>query len=86
MSEKGKHWGGRKKEKKSLVYIFKTTRISIDCEKSSKKKEETAQYLDNEARLMLLGEYHQKNLIRGQGYILDNNNSQGWIKVHVKIG
>lgn len=83
MSEKGKHWGGKKK----VLFTSSRLRISIDCEKSS-KKEETAQCLDNGARrLMLLGDYHQKNLIRARLYVY-------WIiiihkagiKVHVKIG
>lgn len=78
--------GKKKREKESCLHLQDYKNIDRLREELEKKEEETAQYLDNEARLMLLGEYHQKNLIRGQGYILDNNNSQGWIKVHVKIG
>lgn len=80
---KRKTLGGKEK----VLFTSSRLRISIDCEKSS-KKEETAQCLDNGAsRLMLLGDYHQKNLIRARLYVY-------WIiiihkagiKVHVKIG
>jgi hypothetical protein len=80
---KRKTLGGKKK----VLFTSWRLRISIDCEKSS-KKEETAQYLDNGGppphafRRLPSKEPYPGKVIR----ILDNNNSKGWIKVHVKIG